>query len=362
MYALATEPRRRARGTPMHRTGQCGLSLVEVMVAMVVALLVSLAAAGTAQMFTASQRQGIAAGGSLINSSTALTALRDDVAAAGLGFFGDHKFLCTKLNLSFDATMVQDGADFVPVSITAETAGDRIDVISATQVVSGANVLLAASSAGTSAQLRSLLPVTVGQAVLLAPTTPGDPCVVRTVTAAAASTDDTPQTLTFANTGTYNKKAFTTAVTYPDKGRVALLGELGWTRYRRDGTDLRLERPLGGAPVVLVRNVMAFRAQYGTAASASGSTALESWEDASGTFATLNATTLSRVRAVRIGVVTRSPQAEKPDASGNCTASTALPTLFGTTITADVTDWRCYRYRTAIAVVPLRNLVMGLAP
>jgi type IV pilus assembly protein PilW len=360
MYAPDLPPAARSPRTRHH--AQRGTSLVEVMVALVVALLVSLAAAGTAQMFTASQRQGIATGGTMINAGTALTMLRDDVAAAGLGFFGDRKYLCTKLNLSVDAAVVQDGVDFVPVSITAEDDGDRIDVISATQVVSGANVLLAASSAGARAELRSLLPVSAGQAVLLAPATAGDPCMVRTVTAVAAATDDTPQTLTFANTGTYNKKVFTTAVTYPDKGRVALLGDLGWTRYRREGTDLRLERPLGGDPVVLVRNVMGFRAQYGIAASAAGSTALESWQDASSTFTTMTAATLPRVRAVRIGLVTRSAQPDKPDASGNCTATAAMPTLFGTAVTADVDDWRCYRYRTAIVVVPLRNLVMGLAP
>jgi hypothetical protein len=83
---------------------------------------------------------------------------------------------------------------------------------------------------------------------------------------------------------------------------------------------------------------------------------------ATGGFANLDAATLPRVRALRIGLVTRSPQAEKPNAAGVCEATTAMPALFGEAVTADVTDWRCYRYRTAVAVVPLRNLVMGLAP
>ena len=29
-------------------------------------------------------------------------------------------------------------------------------------------------------------------------------------------------------------------------------------------------------------------------------------------------------------------------------------------VTADVTNWKCYRFRTAIVVVPLRNLVIGM--
>lgn len=348
--------------------GQRGVSIVEVMVGMVVALLVGLAATGSALMFSASQRQGIGTGGSLINASTALTALRDDVAAAGLGFFGDRQFLCSKLNLSVGAAVVRDGTDFAPLNVTAEAAGDRIDIVSATQVAAGANVLLNAATTGASAALRSLLPVSAGQAVLLAPAAPGDPCLVRTVTGVTASTDDTPQMLEFAASAAtgvslaHNLGTFTTNPTYPDKGRVALLGGLNWTRYRLQGTDLRLERPLGGDPVVLVRNVVAFRAEYGRSSAAAGSTTLETWDD-SASVPAMSASGLPRVRALRVGLVTRSPQAEKPNpATGLCEATATMPTLFGAAVTSDVTDWQCYRYRSAIVVVPLRNLVMGMTP
>jgi type IV pilus assembly protein PilW len=338
-----------------------GLSIIEVMVSLVVAMLVGLAAVGSATMFMAAQRQGIGTGGSLINASTALGALRDDASVAGLGFFGDSRYLCHRLNLSLGNAVIQDGVTFTPLRLTREVDNDRLDVVYGTQVASGANVLLNTASTGTDAELRSLLPVVAGQAVLLAPATAGDPCVVRTVTAVTDSTVDDPQRLDFAATGDHNKAAFTTPVTYADRARVALLGQLRWARYRLQGTDLRLERPMAGAPVVLVSNVMAFRAQYGITAAA-GSTGLETWQSATGAFASLDATTLARVRALRIGLVTRSPQAEKPNAAGVCEATQAMPDLFGEAVTADVTDWRCYRYRTSVVVVPLRNLVMGLTP
>jgi len=339
-----------------------GLSLIELMVSLVVAMLVGLAAVGSATMFMAAQRQGIGTGGSMINASTALGALRDDASVAGLGFFGDSRYLCDRLNLSMGNTVIQDGVAFTPLRITRVGDNDRVDVVYGTQVASGANVLLNASTTGADAELRSFLPVTAGQAVLLAPRNAGDPCVVRTVTAVVDSTVDDPQRLTFAVTGDFNKTAFTTPVTYPDRGRVALLGQLRWARYRLEGTDLRLERPLAGDPVVLVRNVMALRAQYGISNAAAGSTGLEAWQSATGGFTSLTAATLPRVRALRIGLVTRSPQAEKPNAAGVCEATQAMPALFGEAVTADVVDWRCYRYRTSIVVVPLRNLVMGLAP
>lgn len=339
-----------------------GLSLIEVMVGLVVAMLVGLAAVGSATMFMASQRQGIGTGGSLINASTALGALRDDASVAGLGFFGDSRYLCNRLNLSWGNAVIQNGVPFTPLRVTRDGVNDRVDVVYGTQVASGANVLLNAASTGTDAELRSFLPVTVGQAVLLAPALPGDPCVVRTVTAVTDSTVDDPQRLAFGATGDFNKAAFTTPVTYADRGRVALLGQLRWARYRLQGTDLQLERPLAGDPVVLVRNVMAFRAQYGITNAAAGSTGLETWQSATGGFANLDAATLPRVRALRIGLVTRSPQAEKPNAAGVCEATQTMPGLFGEAVIPDLANWNCYRYRTSIVVVPLRNLVMGLAP
>ena len=361
-HKCARESARKSARKRAQRPPAGGLSLIEIMVGLVVALLVGLAAVGSANMFLAAQRQGIGTGGSMINASTALGALRDDASVAGLGFFGDNRYLCNRLNLSMGNAVIQDGVPFTPLRVTRVGADDRVDVVYGTQVASGANVLLNASTAGADAELRSFLPVTVGQAVLLAPAVPGDACVVRTVTTVTDSTVDSPQRLAFDVTGDFNKSVFTTPVTYPDRGRVALLGQLRWARYRLEGTDLRLERPLAGDPVVLLRNVMAFRAEYGLSNAAAGSTGLESWQSATGGFADLSAATLPRVRALRIGLVTRSPQAEKPNAAGVCEATAALPTVFGEAVTADVVDWRCYRYRTSIVVVPLRNLVMGMAP
>lgn len=350
-------------GRAVPARAQRGLSIIELMVGIVISLLVSLAAVGSANVFTASQRQGIGAGGSIVNASSALAALKNDAAAAGLGFFGDSRYLCNKLNLSVDTSVVSNGADFSPVLVTAEATGDRIDVVDATRVSAGTNVLLNSASDGTSAEVRSLLPASVGDAVLLAPDVPGASCVVRTVTANTASTATTKQRLTFAGTGKYNAGVFTTAVAYPDKSRLTLLGDIRWSRYRRDANTLLLEHPLDGTSAVLVTNVIGFRAQYGIAAAAPGSTTLESWQDASGAdFAALTSAALPRVRAVRVGIVTRSPQREKPDSAGNCAASSAKPTLFGATVEPDVSDWQCYRYRIAIVVIPLRNLVMGMTP
>ena len=65
-------------------------------------------------------------------------------------------------------------------------------------------------------------------------------------------------------------------------------------------------------------------------------------------------------RKVRVGVVVRSPQREKPNAAGECEASLDKPRLFGNEVEPDVLEWKCYRYRSAVVVVPMRNMLMGI--
>lgn len=341
-----------------HRRQQ-GVSIIELMVGLVVAMLVGLAATSSAVVFTASQRQGIGVGGVAVNIGTALSALKNDAATSGLGFFGDSRYVCTNLNLGIDGVAAWDGEAFVPVRITSDGDNDSIDVVQATRVESGANVLLQTTSDSYGAVLKSYLPASVGDAVLLAPTAAGTPCTVRTVTAIGTPTPIAPwHTLSFDNSGTHNSTAFTTTPTYPEMAGVTLLGQLRWNRYRLTDGNLVLERPLEDASAILARNVVALRAQYGAAAA--GTTSLASWEDASGgTFGTLAGADIARVRAVRVGVITRSPQREKTNAAGQCEATSAKPQLFGEDVTPAGDDWQCYRYRAAVVVIPLRNIVLG---
>lgn len=350
--SAATELRRRAHG----------LSMVELMVGLVVGLLVSLTAASSAQLFTALQRQGVGVGGGSVNAASVLAAIKADAANAGLGFFGNSNYLCATLNLGVGSATVSDGASFAPVQATRSGSSDRLDVVYGSEIAAGAAVKLASASTGSTATLNSLLPASVGQAVLLAPTTTANPCVVRSVTAVTASTSETKQVLAFDSTGNYNQAAFTTNPTYAEKSTVALLGTLRWTRYAVDSGNLTVTNMLDGSSAILLRNVMTFRVEYGTSSSTSGSTTLDSWQDPADTgWTAISSSNIARVRALRLGVVVRSPQREKVNAqTGDCEASSTKPVLFDNTIEPDVTDWKCYRYRSVTLVAPLRNIVYGL--
>jgi type IV pilus assembly protein PilW len=351
---------------PRRARRQRGASIVELMIGLVISLLVGLAATGAALSFMAQQRSGVGATGVAVNTNSIMSVLRDDVASAGLGFYGEGATLCANLQLSVAGARLMDGVAFSPLQVTRQTAADLLDVMYASSVESGATVRLHEASDGSAATLKSLLPVATGQTVLLTPA-PGSsatgPCLVRTVTGVVAGTPEEPRPqLAFAATGQHNAVAFTTPASFNTEARVTQLGAVQWSRYRVSGGQLLLDRPLTGASAVLARDVIAFRVRYGIAAAAAGSTSIESWVDPEGGFASLSAANAARVRAMRIGLIVRSPQRQKPDVNGNCdsTPSDSPPTLFGRAPENLPTDWTCWRYRTSELVVPLRNVAMGL--
>ena len=78
-----------------------------------------------------------------------------------------------------------------------------------------------------------------------------------------------------------------------------------------------------------------------------------------------------RIAALRLAVVARSKNPEKPGASGVCSATQLAPTVFSSTeplgvtaqpitlnvaVAGDVIAWQCYRYRVFETIVPMRNL------
>ncbi|MCD2519483.1 PilW family protein [Massilia sp. G4R7] len=111
----------------------------------------------------------------------------------------------------------------------------------------------------------------------------------------------------------------------------------------------------------------AFTPEQGLRVSAWSSTMLDA--DNNGTAG--SAGDYQRIAALRIAVVARARNPERPNpATGQCTATTVRPTVFATlgadngntapvqvdvAVTGDAVDWRCYRYRVFETIVPLRN-------
>lgn len=346
-----------------------GVSIIELMVGLVIGLLVSLAAVSSASLFTAAQRQGVGVGTAGANTAAALSAIKDDVANGGLGFFGNQAYLCQTLNASVNAAVVSDNAAFAPVRITRVGSNDQLDVVYGNDVSAGAAVKLSSASNGSSATLKNYLPAADTQAVLLAPTDTSQPCLLRSLTATPAPpTALVKETLVFGNAGRHNQAVFTVNPSYPENSLVTMIGTAQWNRYALNGAELQMTRVFDGTTVTLMRNVIGLRFEYGVSASAvsglanGNRAALADWVDPTEAgWGTVTSANIGRIKAVRIGLVVRSPQREKENAvTGQCEASTAKPVLFGNEIEPDVTDWQCYRYRTQIVVAPLRNIIYGM--
>jgi type IV pilus assembly protein PilW len=166
-------------------------------------------------------------------------------------------------------------------------------------------------------------------------------------------------------------------------GRLFNLGQLPTsTVFRIDNGRLVQDEGLGsGAQVVVSDAIVQFQAQYGfdqnndgfisptaqQAAIVNPALAFDQWADSMPAGAT--PATWSQVIAVRLAIVARSLQQEKPPAPGSpCNTTTVAPVWLGGApagVSVDVSadpNWMCYRYRVFEVTVPLRNLIWFADP
>ena len=132
-----------------------------------------------------------------------------------------------------------------------------------------------------------------------------------------------------------------------------------------------------GATTTIASGIVDLQAQYGIAPD--GTQVVGSWVDASagdgwsspvpkaGSLGSTTSNRLQDIRAIRIALLARSSEYQKPSGS-TCDATTGSPGTPGTNgwsswATFDTTgypaDWRCYRYREFEIVVPVRNVIWG---
>jgi type IV pilus assembly protein PilW len=350
---------------PTFSSRQRGFSLVELMVSMVISLLVVLAATATGVFFMSAQRQATGVGSATANAISAIQAVKYEAAQAGLGFSLGGYMPCTTLNLAIDTNVISDGAAFAPISVATSGVRSTVTLAYGTALEGATPVLTRndQTSEDTDFELSTYLPVVVANtpAVMIAPPVGVTaPCTVRTVTDMTAPVGTTGYVLKFGNTGVHNKvMEFTTKVDYADSSQVFLLEKLRRTVFTlNDNNDLVMTRPFDPASpsAALAHNIVAFLVQYG--ATDGVNPTLQPWQDPTGTWAAPSALQISRVHALRIGVVARASQRQKPAADGSCDATTEQPTLMGQTL-ALTGDWQCFKYRSFTSVVPLRNMVLG---
>jgi len=343
------------------RRNQHGFTLVELMVSLVISMLISIAALGSARMFMGAQRQSVGAGTASGNAVTTIAAIKHEAEQAALGFYVNGTLPCQNFNLSVGTKTLAGNTPVMPVNVSSSNGNyAQLDLLYANALESAAPAYLASvtSSDAASATLTSYLPVQPGQTVMLTPLGDvGQPCTVKTASRVDAAQSGMGSIVYFDDTGLHNQVDFSGS-TYSTSSAVSLLGALNWSHFAVDSNgNLVMSRPIKGGSAVLARNVVGFQVQYGVTDGVTSS--LDSWQYAEGpTWAKLTTGLLPRVRALRLELVIRSDQPEKADAQGNCSTTTALPTLLDRPL-ALASNWQCYRYRSSTAVIPLRNILMG---
>lgn len=111
---------------------------------------------------------------------------------------------------------------------------------------------------------------------------------------------------------------------------------------------------------VAAPEIVDMQAQYGIAPA--NSQAVNEWVTASGAWETPNMVDRKRIKAVRVALVARSSQYEKPAPEKACATTTkemadkwSAWTKFNTD--SYPADWQCYRYKVFETVIPLRNVL-----
>jgi type IV pilus assembly protein PilW len=359
-----------------------GFSLVEILVAMVIALL------GTIiifQVFAASEgikRTSTSGGDAQQFGALALFTLEREVRVAGYGINTTALLGCAVRAYDELATP-QDLPDFTlaPLLITAgadDKTPDQITLMHGASDLISIPVTISQNMPNPAAvfKVSNRYGFVEGDVIIAAE--PGQPCTLAQATALPGCVEcDNVQ----HNNGPYTdangvsvaarfNKTGGLGVSYTTNGSIYNLGA-GPTRntYRVANNQLLMDSMFSTTTsLTLADNIVLLKAQYGKDDGVANGTVTNATYVAddgavdgySNTMpVTPSATDLARVLSVRMAVVARSAQAEKPSVEGGaCDTTTAAPTWSGGTLdlSTDV-NWKCYRYRVFETTVPMRNLL-----
>ena len=345
------------------RNRQAGLSLVEVMVAVLIGLigiLIITQAYITGDRFN---RSTLGEGGAQTNGLIALYNVERDVRLAGYGIANSNVLGCGLTHWHYAGNYaVVDGGPLpdirvAPVLITV-TAGeaDKVTVLyggESERVMP--TVVTAFSGAANEATLDGVAGFVANDTLLFFG---AGGCSLAKITSVLAGQQKVQMAA-----GGFNPNAWATFPAYAGGDLVFNLGNNPVLReYSIVNNKLRLSEGLLQTGTItdhdLVDGIMDMRAEYGKDTDNNG--VVETWNK------TLPANTAEwqQVQAVRMGLLARIGLYEKPAAGTDCDMTTPAnaPTWIGggfgnlDLATASSQD-RCYRYRVFETMIPLRNMI-----
>jgi type IV pilus assembly protein PilW len=372
---------------------QRGFTMVELMIGLSLGLIASLAIFSTVSTFETQRRTTGSGADMQQNGLLALYSIEQDARMAGFGLIdaSTHSMPCAKVN-DYINSNVFSGA---PILIANGATGTDIITINRLNsdtggIVSGGNAatLTAPFSAAGLMTVDTNAAINLNDFILVSQ--PGLDCSLMKVSAVPLPSVSTT-TLTVAKAANAVDNTLFAPGNFPVYASVtaaasAVVINLGpassssvvaaaattfgstnptatptfaTTKYQiNSNLDLVRSEDSGTTWTTVASNIVTVAGQYGI--TAPGSLAITCWTDATGNacsgtdWSNPSAADVTRIKAIRVGIVARSAQKTK------CNNTT--PGWFGGAIDVSTivgSDWACYRYKIYQTVIPLRNVIWG---
>lgn len=334
---------------------QTGFGLVELMVATMLGLIVTLAVTQVFLGFELQKKTTSGGANAQTNGTVALYLMSRDLQMAGYGLIPASDFGLECIGVDLSPVLIENGED---------EASDRLTIQFGDSPTGGVHSKILDVS-DPEVRVDNNFGCRVGDTALLLR---GSSCAVTSVTAvtpvsAVSLPADTVQTVSLGS------------VAFPLGGdSLACLG--GWQRHEYAVVAGGLARD----GVVVVNDIVSLQAQYGISASPN-SNQITQWVDATGTWAFSNfdppadkasVDNRNRIKAIRIAVVARSGNLEQESVTESCSstedaaptglcswdATSAAPSVASPAPAIDLSNdpkWQQYRYRVYDTIIPLRN-------
>ena len=366
---------------------QRGFGLVEIMVGLVIGMIASVV---IFQVFSVSERQKRTTSGSADAQTTgafSLYSIERDAKMAGFGLEANTVGACTKIysyfnNGSGDSTITEfDSPAAISIKNGAGSTADEIRIIyfsnpSDPNFMIPSSTTLAEPMPSSSAELK----VTNASGCTidtLAMVQQDGICTVMELTqvqtmAQLGHLQHNPGGSGSPATPEYNPSVpYQKAGNWPayEKGATVRCGLTPPTSrtYRINAGSLEsLDSNVAGVQTV-APNIVALQAQYGVADA--GTLAVnrdDQWVDATGIWEEGTLKRLDgngrRIKAIRVALVARSAEYEKPEPGNACTTTSdamvaGWSSWANLSAVKNLADWQCYRYKAVETVIPLRNVI-----
>lgn len=399
---------------------QAGFSLIELMISVVIGVLAMMFVMRTTIDFEAARRGSIGGSDSMQNGVVALFTMENDAAQSGWGLNDsillgcNARFFDSQGYSQTPAVNSNTGGGIplrlAPVTVVFNGANpDQISFMSGTSDSgTGSTGLSITANQGSTALSIDQIPFgyKFRDVVAIAPTTAGGTCAAAGTAgsccaiAQVSGVVQTPPTLNIASDGTTATRfnpggGLLATFAGPSQAKVFNLGDgnsLLFHTWDVSNGILRLRATeLSGAsaaPASAVTGIVSIKALYGfdtrlgAAFTPDLGMRIGRWSagmidaDGDGTVGSLG--DYQRMTSLRLAVVARSSESEKPDADGICRLDDTVtphvpilqPTVFASqepaaiatvpiqvnvAVAGDPINWTCYRYRVSETIVPLRN-------